>query len=403
MAWSRGRRRAAWGGGLAGAGVALYLLAGLAIGVCGFGLLAIVWLLALLAEGDVERRPAEKQAEIRRQTRALWWQVPLCVLGFGGLLVAAAWAEVHVRWAWLAVPCGVLAAWPWFPARWKAGWVASREFRTAVFTAAFFFVLSQLPGPHTLVGQAVYICGILVLWGFAVARSALALKLTRRPVLSGDHERAMRRLRWVRLGFPTARILALEGTIHTVAGRREEAVRCYRRALAKAGSSGRTFRDETLCQLGLTLDSLGRDSEARECLERVVAMGDTTGCARGWLAATLLERGAEAEKALALIDGALTAKARPVLLPGRMAVRAWALAVLGRQLEMDEAIAGALRDLDPLPKVVAAGIHLRIGRALGVAERAHEAMEHFRAAIQVHPGGECDSLARRELERLVGV
>lgn len=160
------------------------------------------------------------------------------------------------------------------------------------------------------------------------------------------------------------------------------------------------FRDETLCCLGLTLAKMGRDEEARQCLERAVALGDRTGTARAFISDLLLEGRTEPERALALIEASLTVKTSRLRLAGRAAVRARALAALGRQREMDEAIAAALRDLDPNENAMTAGIHLDIGKALVAAQRIPGAIEHFRTACRTHPEGQLGSAARQELEKL---
>jgi tetratricopeptide (TPR) repeat protein len=118
------------------------------------------------------------------------------------------------------------------------------------------------------------------------------------------------------------------------------------------------------------------------------------------MADLLLTQGKEPDGALALTEERITAQADPRLQPGRLAMKARALAALGRLPEMDEAIAAALRDLDANVKAVAASAHLEIGKALLTAQRIPEAIEHFRTANRTHPDGHVGALVRRELEKL---
>jgi hypothetical protein len=82
-----------------------------------------------------------------------------------------------------------------------------------------------------------------------------------------------------------------------------------------------------------------------------------------------------------------------------MANEAWALALMGRQREMEDAVATALGEIDPSLKAVVASVNWRIGKALVAVQMAAEAMDHLRTACQADPQGDNGAIARLELER----
>ena len=185
--------------------------------------------------------------------------------------------------------------------------------------------------------------------------------------------------------------------IHAVAGRHAELL--FRKALAEARGTAPEFRSRALCGLGFALSDLGRYEESERCLESAISMGDKMGSARVGIAELLLLQGKEPEKALALLEAAMKIKTSGQALQERMANKAWALALMGRQQEMQEAMATALREINPSLRPVAASAHWRIGKALVAVQRAAEAMDHFRTASQADPQGHNGALSRLGLER----
>jgi tetratricopeptide (TPR) repeat protein len=234
-------------------------------------------------------------------------------------------------------------------------------------------------------------------------RNILAVYLTQNLWLSGEYDRALGRLRWPIFRSPTPQILFVEGVVLSIAGRSAEAEQLFRRALGAAGSAPRELRTRALIRLGFALSDQGRYEESERCFEGVIAMGDKTGSARVGIAALLLKQGKEPERALALLEEVMKAKPSRLALPERMANKAWAYALMGRQQEMEEAMATAMRAIDPKLKVVVASVVWRIGKALVAVGRVPEAVEHFRTACQMDPRGHCGALARVELDRATGL
>jgi hypothetical protein len=396
------------------------------------GLLVIGGLLVMWAKGLADQRlvadqavvqaagampgmdMAARQAEVKKQSRALWWKLPLFLIGFPYLVFAVRAGQRYLRGAWPGAPqwvtwaavlapvvvSGAFLLWRWFRKRSKSGRLFGSELRILLFACVFIFVLNRLPVPQSPLVRIVSLFGSIFLFTVLLqSRNILAVYFTRKLVLSGEYDRALRRLRWPIFRGPTPQILVVEGFIHAGAGHSVEAEQCYRRALGEARNAPSAFRAQTLCLLGFALSNLGRYEEAERCQESVIAMGDKMGSARVGIAESLLLQGKDPERALALLEEAMKIKKSRQAQPERMATKAWALALMGRQREMQEAMTTALGEIDPSLKAVVASVNWRIGKALVAVQRAAEAMEHFRTACQEDPQGDNGAIARLELER----
>jgi tetratricopeptide (TPR) repeat protein len=221
----------------------------------------------------------------------------------------------------------------------------------------------------------------------AKIRDALAVRLTKRLVLSGNYDRALRRLHRLSLGRPTARISALEGAIHAVAGCVSDSEQCFRRALVLAGNAEPGLRCDVLCSLGLLLADTDRDEESQRCFQQAVELGVNTGTVSLATGTFFVAKGQQPDKALGLIEETMR---RPLDNLRRLAClsdKVVVLAQLGRYQDMDESIAVLLHEIDPSKKIVFAAVHRKIGRALNLAGRASEAMEHSRIASEADPDG----------------
>jgi tetratricopeptide (TPR) repeat protein len=358
---------------------------------------------------------AARRTELKKRTRFLLWTVPPFLIGFPFVVRAVTWGQVYLRSLWPGAPewstwvaalapvalPGTFLVWRWYRKQSKSGRTYGREMRVVLSGAVFLFLINRLPAPHSLAAGVGFTIGCILLFpALLLWRDILAVHLTKKPWLSGEYDRALGRLRWLSFRSPTPQMLLLEGIIQQMAGRGAEAEQCLRGALSEARSATPEFRSRALCCLGFTLTDLGRYEESQRCMESVLAMGDKTGSARIGIADMLLEQGKEPEKALALIEEAIKIKKSRLALPERMGSKAWALALMGRQREMDEAVATALGATDQSLKAVAASVHRRIGKALVAAQRVAEAIEHFRTAVRSDPQGQIGTLSRLELERL---
>jgi hypothetical protein len=345
---------------------------------------------------------AAKHAAVKKQIRVMWWAVPLFLIGFPYMAFTLKGSGVLVL-----APMGLAGAflvWRWWRRRSKPGRLFGIELPLALFIA-FTLILTCLPGqwlpmPHSRLATRVLVYGSVLLFVVLLqSRNLPAVFFTKKLCLAGEYDRALRRLRWLSFRSPTAQMLQAEGVIHAMAGRGAEAEQCFRRALAEAGGESPRFRSHVLGCLGFALRDLGRYEESQRCLESAIAMGDQTGNGQTGIADVLLQQGKEPERALALVEEAMRINQDRLDLPERLGDKAWALALMGRQVEMDQAMAAALRETNSSLKPLAAGAHWRIGMALLTAGRVAEAIEHFRTASETDPHGQNGMLSRLALER----
>ncbi len=400
------------------------------LGACALVLFAIGGLLVMWAKGLAKSRfkkevvlaraagesageIAAREAQMKKQTRALWWKVPGFLIGFPYLIFGVRLAKDNLHRIWPGASGQMLSALAWSPVvlicafllvRWLRRRAKSAplsdEIWIVIGLAVYFYFYNKLPVPDFPGGSVVMLLGfILILPAVLLSRTWLVRYLTTGLAEAGEYQRALQRLRWLRFGWPNAEILLREGCTYASMGRGADAEKALREALRRARSSDVRNRNHILCMLGYTLSDLGRFDEAQRCLENVIDLGDYAGNARFGIADLLLQQAKEPEKALALIDEAMRIHPTQPPLPERMGNKAWALALLGRQQEMNDSITAAVSAVDPAKKVVAASVHWRVGKALAAVKQVGQAVEHFRKAWQTDPDGHHGKIARLELQQ----
>ena len=230
---------------------------------------------------------------------------------------------------------------------------------------------------------------------------------------------------WAASFFPRAEALLRKGMDLNRAGRPFEAELCYRRALVKRSSVSVRVRVRLLSNLGESLMDQGHYGEARECLNRALASGEPMGSCITSMARLLLLQGTEPQKALEMADKAmelpsyaLDGAAFPLNLATAWALRAWALALLGRQREARQGIERAVDSMaavlagtpshyktKPLyvpdhHAIVRLGVsetQWTIGMALLAMQDTVEAGVHFRVASDTDPKGKYGKLALQRI------
>ena len=424
-------------------------LAGCAGALIVIGLLITMWLRA-----RVENRLAADQAlanaagylpgvdlpadriEVNRQARSMAWKLPAALVVFPFVTFTVSLAARFLQRHWPDVPAwaayaGVLTPttlagagiWLWVrnrrrpreanappprPSRYKQTlWGPAQRI---LLVSIFLFVFSWSPLgwidrviQNSAVAYLLKLAVTIFVVGLVVSgRDIVAQFLVRGAWRAGDYDRALNRIRRLSFGRPTFGMLRLEGLTHSLAGRLAEAEQCYRQALAKSQGQPRSARREILGCLGDALTQQGRYEEARRCLEGAVEMGDSNGSSRVTIAEGLLAQEIEPQKALDLIDQAMRVSKSQIArrLEGRRwALKAWALALLGRRQEAEDAITRALQANDPKFRPLVASRHWTIGKALMAMERTGKAIEHFRAARDADPKGRYGSLALEQLKQ----
>ena len=426
----------------------------LPLGACALALIAIGLTIAMWLRGKAENRlaadealrqaaghlpgldPVAGQEEIRRQARSMQWVLPLLLVVFPFVAVAVSIAARLIGHRWPGMPgwapyaivlapvaLAGLAIWLWTSRRSKSGQTSAQppqpsRYKQVLWTPAkwilylamfrFVFSWARLDWidhviPNSTAAHVVkLVVTIIVITLVVAARDILADALVRKAWRAGDYDGALKSLRRLSLGSPTTEMLRLQGVTHVLAGRPAEAEPCFRQALAKGHAAPRSTQVRCLGCLGDTLTDLGRYEEARRCLERAVEMGDRNGSARVSIAELLLAQGSEPQKALDLVDEAMRISKAPVAqrLEGiRRAIRAWALALLGRRQEAEESIEQALRAPGGTLRATLAMRHWAVGMALVALERTGKAIEHFRAARDADPKGKYGGLAMQQLKQ----
>ncbi len=244
-----------------------------------------------------------------------------------------------------------------------------------------------------------------VLWLLFQARGIFAAISSHSRMKVGDYDGALRRVRWMSLGIPSAASLHREGLILSMSGRPAEAEQRYRKALGMLRGDSRYPRERLHACLGFALMDLRRFSEAEQCFHRAIEMGDVTGSSQDGLAELRLLRGVDAEQALTYARQAVEhAKRRPGgLIAGAgafFAHQAWALALLGRTEEAHELLDEALR----VPSITPAGIaelHWDAGMVLLAMNQPAAARQHFQIGADADPRGKHGRRCAEQLRRAV--
>lgn len=234
-------------------------------------------------------------------------------------------------------------------------------------------------------------------------RNLLATRWTRTALETGDYRGALRKLRWLGAGLPSRHLLLLEGAVLSLSGIPEQAERCCRRALDRSAGPHARF---ALDRLANALADLGRYDEARHCLEEAIEIYDDFDLGNADLAELLLIEGSDCEQALDLVERAIAASPSPEAhLVGRqmdtemIALRAWALAGLGRRVEAELLIRRALNRADQKCSPTLAGVYWRIGMALERMGDENTAITNFRNAVLVDRHGKYGNLAKLQIEQ----
>jgi tetratricopeptide (TPR) repeat protein len=233
-----------------------------------------------------------------------------------------------------------------------------------------------------------------------------------------------------------------KGIEHTLAGRPEEAQKCFQKALQLSAKIPDSLRVRLLVCLGDALMDGDRTQEAEDCFSVALQIGDRTGSCQGSIADLMLKRKREPEKVLKVADLAYSLEAErfraaPVAwkeehLGLREAVclarKAQALALLDQNSDANEALnkavgllksaedAEAARQLDDdamkrflfdrrsrsRQKLQFAALHFRIGSAFLALRNTPEAIAQFNLGLEADPKGKYRKLCQQRLDQLRG-
>jgi len=376
---------------------------------------------------------ANGQADIDRQARSVRWKLCAALAGFPFVVFAVKEALSRV-WPdapdWTpyggALALGALALLGVSlldlhrrrTAPGNAGLPGPSRFRKAMWRpakwilfVAILFLCGLIPLgwvdrliPFAILAGLVKFAVVIVLSALVIsARQIVAVLVVPPAWRVGDYDRALRWIGRLRFGCPSGQLFRMEGITHGMAGRPAEAERCYREALARSCDSPRSERAGLLGCLAESLEHQDRLEESMKCRQASIDMGDNIlGSARHGLAELLLKQGTDPQRALELTDEAMRVakgQAAPKVAPARWATRAWALAVLGRRQEAEQAIAQAMLLRRETHAALFASTRIKVGMALLAMDQPANAIEQFRAALEADPQGKYGARAQQLIKQ----
>jgi tetratricopeptide (TPR) repeat protein len=245
------------------------------------------------------------------------------------------------------------------------------------------------------------------LWIFVLAPVAyhiVAVRLLNGALRRGDYDGGLNIIRWAHFYNPSGvEPLRMSGHILVLAGRYREAEDTLRRSLES--SHARESYGSALEYLGDALMEQGRYDEAMRSYEAALLAFPWRRRPYRGMAEMLLRRGEKPEQALEYIERIIDfsdiswrqRKANGKAQDDYWALKAWALARVGRTSEVAEAIENALRDTNKNAAPDMATTHYRAGMAMQALGNDSAANEHFKLALQFDPHGRRGTLAQAAL------
>ena len=268
---------------------------------------------------------------------------------------------------------------------------------------AVFFILilnaDRFPALRFLRGYMFW-AALAVVIGY----KSFGFRLINQAVRRADYDGALKIIRWFHFYNPSgSEAMRMSGHILLGAGRYREAEDALRRSFTSSHAAA-TY-GMALEYLGDTLMEQGRYDEAQRSFE--AALHTFTWLRRPYrgMAEMLLRQGKDPQKAMqyveSIIDFAGLSRLQ-IKNNGRpqddyWALKAWALASIGRSSEVAAAIENALKATSPKCLPDLATTHYRAGMAMQALGNVSEAKEHFRRAVEFDPNGRRGTLANTAL------
>jgi len=236
-----------------------------------------------------------------------------------------------------------------------------------------------------------------------LAYQLLDVRLTIRSVNRTDYDGALRSVRLFHFFSPQGGVtLRQSGIILLLAGRYREAEDALRRSLA--GLSAGPDQAVALDYLGETLMELGRNEEAQRSFE--ASLHAAPGFRRPYrgMAEIVLRQGRSPQQALEYVEQ--VRGGRGFSWTGRLnrkteddywALKAWALAEVGRSGEVALAIEAAFKATNKKSRTEMAATSYRCGMAMQATGNQSAANEYFKRAQELDPHGRRGTLAKAAL------
>ncbi len=296
----------------------------------------------------------------------------------------------------------------------------SRPGRSRMAGAVLYFILTLVPliGVVSLIARLPappLLMPILVLAACAVIFTAMSVIYIIVPFLwiasavgRCEYDNAMSRARLIeKLSILPGFYLNLHGVILLWASRYEEARQTFEQSIGEQRKETMGAGSAALENIGCALAWQGKYDEAIKMFEGSISISAEQAMVYSDLAEALLYQGADLPRALELTERAwknyqasFEARWLSRYQAGQIsAVRAWALARLGRYQEAEETLARAFGVADRSFKPVLAGINLRAGYVALVRADNQRAKEYFAQGQQLDPNGH---YGRRCLQAMQG-
>ena len=371
----------------------------------------------------VEHATGAAPAEFARDERVLrkqssWWSAIGAVFVIVGAMVAYSITRVFWRaeppWMFLVIALGLhilltmgqslvrRTPKPWDPIEPGGPRFDWGPTRRALPGALAVFILLNLGEVEKWTGNPVLwlLCGF---WAVMLYRFCEAL-FVNSAARRGNYEGATKLLGRFHFynpeGVPAQ---AIRGNLLLMQGRFREAEEVLRRALA--GPRSRMWQAVALEYLGDALLEQGRYDEAMRSYEAAAhALPGYRRPYRG-MAELILRQGRDPVRALEYVEriagpsgpSRSRFRLRRQPLDDYWALKAWALAQLGRGAEVARVIAEAIRRTNPKSRPDLASTYRRLGLAMRALEREAEAEEYLKTARDADPQGRWSKLARAAL------
>jgi tetratricopeptide (TPR) repeat protein len=277
-----------------------------------------------------------------------------------------------------------------------------------LFGVAFVLLLNmdtitrhvKMKGSFTGLGVGILLVGFLAFELFDFYRTTRVEKL----VNQCQYRKALEFLDGP-LGWPSTGLWKLERSDALfLSGRLAEAEPLLREIVeTERNKAGKAL---AFAHLARILMETGRYAEARRTLESAARLLPEHSAAPNGLAEVLLREGVEPGRALELTERALQMQQSSLVQRKGARERfgeirgnqAWALALLGRITEAEDAIAAGMREADPANKPLLAAFFWRAGMAMAAVDRITAAVGHFRNAARLDPEGYYGGLAAKQLQ-----
>jgi tetratricopeptide (TPR) repeat protein len=268
----------------------------------------------------------------------------------------------------------------------------------AVFVLLIFY-LDHFPMLKFLRGYWFWML-VLVPIGYRALEQYLLHGAARR----GDYDGALKIIRWFYFYNPSGmEPLRMSGHELLLAGRYREAEYTLRRSLASSQASD--SYGFALEYLGDALMEQGRYDEAMRTYQAALHAFSWFRRPYRGMAEMLLRQGKNAQQALEHVEKIIDFSGISWLERNKngkpqddyWALKAWALARLGRSSEVEQAIENALKATDKKCLPDLATTHYRAGMAMQAFGNGSKADEHFQRAINLDPNGRRGALAKEAL------